>query len=70
MLVCRILDNLTRRAKPIRIIGDPDSRGPDKWSFTVCLKVACSLRSNQRHFQLFSVCAEKQRRVIFIWKWL
>jgi len=25
----------TQRAKPIRIIGDPDTQRPDKWSFTV-----------------------------------
>jgi len=27
----------TRRAKPIRIIGDPDNERPDKWSSTVPL---------------------------------
>jgi len=31
----RILDKFTRRAKPIRIIGDPDNQRPDKWSFSV-----------------------------------
>ena len=25
----------TGRAKPIRIIGDPDNQRPDKWSYTV-----------------------------------
>jgi hypothetical protein len=25
----------TGRAKPIRIIGDPDNHRPDKWSYTV-----------------------------------
>jgi len=25
----------TRRVKPIRIIGDPDNKRPDKWSSTV-----------------------------------
>jgi hypothetical protein len=29
------LDKFTRRAKPIRIIGDPDNQLPDKWSSTV-----------------------------------
>ena len=27
----------TRRAKPIRIIGNPDDRRPDTWSSAVCL---------------------------------
>jgi len=26
----------TRRAKPIRIIGDPDNQVLDKWNSTVC----------------------------------
>jgi hypothetical protein len=30
-----IKKRFTRRAKPIRIIGDPDNQLPDKWSFTV-----------------------------------
>jgi len=25
----------TGRAKPIRIIGDPDNELPDKWSYTI-----------------------------------
>jgi hypothetical protein len=28
----KILEKFTRRAKPIRLIGDPDNQGPDKWS--------------------------------------
>jgi len=41
---CRIRDKFTRRAKPIRIIGCPDTQRPDKWSSTVpiCL-------TTQRH---------------------
>ena len=34
---CRILDKLTRRAKPSWIIGDPDNQRPDKWSYTVAI---------------------------------
>ena len=28
----------TRRAKPVRIFGDPDDQLPDKWSSAVTLK--------------------------------
>ena len=31
----RILDNVTRRAKPIRIIGSPDNQRPDYWSSAI-----------------------------------
>jgi hypothetical protein len=34
-LFCRILDKFNGRAKPIRIIGDPDNKRPDKWRYTV-----------------------------------
>jgi hypothetical protein len=32
---CRIVDKVTWRAKPIRIIEDPDNQRPDNWSYTV-----------------------------------
>ena len=32
---CRLLDKLTRRAKPIRIIGDPDNQRPVNWNCAV-----------------------------------
>ena len=37
----------TGRAKPIRIIGDPDSQRPDEWSYTVYL-VCYFISSNIR----------------------
>jgi hypothetical protein len=33
----RILDNITRRAKLIQIIGDPDNQLSDKWRYTVII---------------------------------
>jgi len=36
--LCRIIDKITRRDKPIRIIGDKDNQRPDKWSCTVFKK--------------------------------
>jgi hypothetical protein len=32
---CRIVDRFSRRAKPTRIIDDPDNQRPDKWSSAV-----------------------------------
>ena len=29
------------RAKPIRIIGEPDNQSPDKWRFTVLYPLMC-----------------------------
>jgi len=37
-LFCGILDKCPRRAKPIRLIGNPDNQHPDKWSSAVFLK--------------------------------
>jgi hypothetical protein len=37
--LCGILDKLTLKAKPIRIIGDQDNQRPDKCSSTVFFNV-------------------------------
>jgi len=50
----------TRKAKPIRIIGDPDNQRPDEWSSTVITITA--LEINNINVLIFDVILTVHRR--------
>ena len=37
----------SRRAKPIRIIGNPDNQRPDKWSYTAIVYISHIMKSHK-----------------------
>ena len=52
----------TRRAKPIRIIGDPDNQRPDEWSSAVRLSTACGLPARGTEVRFFRLPFGLSRR--------